>query len=151
MLILTILLKITNTPPSRKYTNQLIQLAATSKTVNQHALFSYLYHRRKQHDSCCCPWYQLSRSQESPIFLHPLRHPRLTVSIGSSNCASQGNVLITIYNQILNFNPNIPYVDGTHIACSKNTCAFYQNLPVSGTNTAGQAATHVKNLLDHGW
>ena len=90
------------------------------------------------------------RGQKSPIFLHPLQYPRLSVSIGSSNCLSQGNVLTTIYNQILNLNQATPYVDGQHIACSKNTCAFYQNLPV-GTYTAGQAATHVKNLLNHGW
>ena len=90
------------------------------------------------------------RGQKSPIFLHPLQYPRLSVSVGSSNCASQGNVLTTIYNQILNLNQDTPYVDGQHVACSKNTCAFYQNLPV-GLYTAGQAATHVKNLLDHGW
>ncbi|CAF9937457.1 hypothetical protein IMSHALPRED_011145 [Imshaugia aleurites] len=69
---------------------------------------------------------------------------------GSSNCASQGNVLTTIYNQILNLNQGIPYVDGQHITCSKNTCAFFQNLPVSNTYTAGDAAGHVKSLLDHG-
>ncbi|MCJ1454365.1 hypothetical protein MMC28_004718 [Mycoblastus sanguinarius] len=71
---------------------------------------------------------------------------------GNGNCASQGdNALSQVHDKILALNQGQSFSNGQHIACAGNTgnaCAFFQN--IAGTQTAGQAAGYVANLLNHG-
>ena len=75
----------------------------------------------------------------------------LIVSIGDNRCHSQGDILLTIYNRVLEFPENTLFEDGQHIACFKHTCAFYQNLPDYAMNNPRQVAHHLLNLMDNGW
>ncbi|MCJ1350775.1 MAG: hypothetical protein MMC33_000756 [Icmadophila ericetorum] len=73
--------------------------------------------------------------------LTPLRNHPAVVN------ADNASKLQQLQSKVGSLNGGNVYSSGQHIACVNNICAFYPNV---ASGTAGNAATYLQNLLNHG-